>query len=85
MSGWNAKEIAEKLTELQRDAIYWLDDDWQAHEFNEQLARLWWNREAVLLRPAIIEHRIVRHYVATAPRRLQTPPPIAAPARVWEV
>lgn len=58
---WDSKEIAGKLTEHQRNAIYWLDDSWQAHEFDEQRARLWWHREAVMLRPAIIEHRTV-HY-----------------------
>ena len=53
----NPKSIAEGLSEAQRNAVFWLSEDWTDDRHSDALVPVLWSDDAILLQPAIIEYR----------------------------
>lgn len=50
--------LAAKLSVAQRNAIFWLTDDWTDDRFGDALVSVLWSVDACLCRPAIIEWKV---------------------------
>ena len=49
--------ILSGLSEAQRNAIFWLGEDWTDDRHSDALVPVLWSDDALFLQPAIIEYR----------------------------
>jgi len=50
------RAVLRGLSEAQRNAIFWLSEDWIDDRHSDALVPVLWSDDAIFLRPAIIEY-----------------------------